>query len=49
MARLLGYRPTGVAKGASVETVEPAQALEEDWLRAARHARAVMERLFFGE
>ena len=48
VARLLGYRPAGVAKGASVETVEPAQALEEDWRRAARHARAIMERLFFG-
>jgi glutamate-ammonia-ligase adenylyltransferase len=49
LARLLGYRPTGVAKGTGVETVEPAQALEEDWRRAARHARAVMERMFFGD
>ncbi len=50
VARLLGYRPAGVAKGTGgVETVEPAQALEEDWRRAARHARAVMERMFFGE
>ncbi len=50
VARLLGYRPTGVPKGTSgVETVEPAQALEEDWRRAARHGRAVMERMFFGE
>jgi len=49
VARLLGYRPDGVDKGSGVETVEPAQALEEDWRRAARRARAVMERLFFGE
>ncbi|MCW2935119.1 MAG: (Glutamate--ammonia-ligase) adenylyltransferase [Actinomycetia bacterium] len=49
IARLLGYRPAGVAKGTGVETVEPAQALEEDWRRAARRARAVMERMFFGE
>jgi [glutamine synthetase] adenylyltransferase / [glutamine synthetase]-adenylyl-L-tyrosine phosphorylase len=49
VARLLGYRPDGVDKGAGVETVEPAQALEDDWRRAARRARAVMERLFFGE
>jgi glutamate-ammonia-ligase adenylyltransferase len=49
VARLLGYRPAGIAKGAGVETVEPAQALEEDWRRAARRARAVMERMFFGE
>jgi len=48
VARLLGYRPAGLDKGAGVETVEPAQALEEDWRRAARRARAVMERLFFG-
>jgi hypothetical protein len=26
----------------------PAQALEQDYRRAARHARAVMERLFYG-
>jgi glutamate-ammonia-ligase adenylyltransferase len=49
IARLLGYRPAGVAKGTGVETVEPAQALEEDWRRAARRARTVMERMFFGE
>jgi glutamate-ammonia-ligase adenylyltransferase len=49
VARLLGYRPADVAKGVGVETVEPAQALEEDWRRAARRARAVMERMFFGE
>ncbi len=36
VARLLGY-PTGDA----------AQALEQDYRRAARHARAVMERLFY--
>jgi glutamate-ammonia-ligase adenylyltransferase len=49
VARLLGYRPAGIAKGTGVETIEPAQALEEDWRRAARRARAVMERMFFGE
>ncbi len=55
VARLLGYRPAGTVSagygkaGASgVETVEPAQALEGDYRRTARHARAVMERLFFG-
>jgi glutamate-ammonia-ligase adenylyltransferase len=54
VARLLGYRPTGTANGtgpggAGLETVEPAQALEDDYRRTARRARAVMERLFFGE
>jgi glutamate-ammonia-ligase adenylyltransferase len=55
VARLLGYRPAGTVRDSSgkagagnVETVEPAQALEEDYRRTARHARAVMERLFFG-
>jgi len=54
VARLLGYRPAGTVRDSSawagagnVETVEPAQALEEDYRRTARHARAVMERLFF--
>ncbi|MFC6850838.1 bifunctional [glutamine synthetase] adenylyltransferase/[glutamine synthetase]-adenylyl-L-tyrosine phosphorylase [Aquipuribacter hungaricus] len=36
VARLLGHGP-GMAS-----------TLEEDWLRAARHARAVMERVFYG-
>jgi glutamate-ammonia-ligase adenylyltransferase len=36
VARVLGYGP-----GAG-------QALEEDYRRAARHARAVMDRLFYG-
>jgi glutamate-ammonia-ligase adenylyltransferase len=36
VARLLGYPPDG------------AQDLEQDWRRAARKARAVMERLFYG-
>jgi glutamate-ammonia-ligase adenylyltransferase len=35
-ARLLGYRPDG------------AQDLVQDWRRAARRARAVMERVFYG-
>jgi glutamate-ammonia-ligase adenylyltransferase len=55
VARLLGYRPAGTVRDGdgragpgNVETVEPAQALEDDYRRAARHARAVMERLFFG-
>jgi [glutamine synthetase] adenylyltransferase / [glutamine synthetase]-adenylyl-L-tyrosine phosphorylase len=37
VARLLGYLPG-----------DAAQALEQDYRRAARHARAVMERLFYG-
>jgi glutamate-ammonia-ligase adenylyltransferase len=36
VARLLGYPPG-----------DAAQALEQDYRRAARHARAVMERLFY--
>jgi glutamate-ammonia-ligase adenylyltransferase len=36
VARLLGYPPDGY------------QELAEDWRRAARRARAVMERLFYG-
>jgi glutamate-ammonia-ligase adenylyltransferase len=55
VARLLGYRPAGTVRASDawagqghVETVEPAQALEDDYRRTARHARAVMERLFFG-
>jgi glutamate-ammonia-ligase adenylyltransferase len=38
VARLLGYSTPGA----------PAQALEEEYRRTARHARAVMERLFYG-
>jgi glutamate-ammonia-ligase adenylyltransferase len=49
VARLLGYRPAGAANSGGLETVEPAQALEDDYRRTARRARAVMERLFFGE
>ena len=37
VARLLGYPPG-----------DAAQALEQDYRRAARHARAAMERLFYG-
>jgi glutamate-ammonia-ligase adenylyltransferase len=37
VARLLGYLPG-----------DAAQVLEQDYRRAARHARAVMERLFYG-
>ena len=37
VARLLGYPPG-----------DAGQALEQDYRRAARHARAVMERLFYG-
>jgi [glutamine synthetase] adenylyltransferase / [glutamine synthetase]-adenylyl-L-tyrosine phosphorylase len=37
VARLLGYPPG-----------DAAQALEQDWRRAARRARAVMEPLFYG-
>jgi glutamate-ammonia-ligase adenylyltransferase len=36
VARLLGYPPDG------------SQQLDEDWRRASRHARTVMERLFYG-
>ncbi len=36
IARLLGYRPDG------------SQDLVQDWRRAARRARAVMERVFYG-
>jgi hypothetical protein len=37
VARLLGYPP-----------VDAAQALEQDYRRAARRARTVMEPLFYG-
>ena len=36
IARLMGYTPGHVSD------------LEEDWMRVARHARAVVERVFFG-
>jgi len=36
VARVLGYPPDG------------SQDLVQDWRRAGRHARAVMERLFYG-
>ena len=36
VARVLGYPPDGT------------QDLVQDWRRSARHARAVMERLFYG-
>jgi [glutamine synthetase] adenylyltransferase / [glutamine synthetase]-adenylyl-L-tyrosine phosphorylase len=49
VARLLGYRPTGAVSPGGLENAEPAQSLEDDYRRTARRARAVMERLFFGE
>jgi glutamate-ammonia-ligase adenylyltransferase len=51
VARLLGYRPDGEQRdrpGGPLAASDPAQALEDDYRRAARRARAVMERLFFG-
>jgi len=30
------------------DTLDPAQALEQDYRRTARHARSVMDRLFYG-
>jgi [glutamine synthetase] adenylyltransferase / [glutamine synthetase]-adenylyl-L-tyrosine phosphorylase len=42
VARLLGYPPGTVLAG------DAAQALEQDYRRAARRARAVMERHFYG-
>ena len=59
VARLLGYKPSagGVAGGADAARSSnsgvawndtPAQALEEDYRRAARRARKVMDRLFYG-
>jgi [glutamine synthetase] adenylyltransferase / [glutamine synthetase]-adenylyl-L-tyrosine phosphorylase len=50
VARLLGYKPvvsSGAAGGWS-DTLDPAQALEQDYRRTARRARAVMDRLFYG-
>jgi glutamate-ammonia-ligase adenylyltransferase len=51
VARLLGYRPDGQHRdrpGGPLAASDPAQALEDDYRRTARRARAVMERLFFG-
>jgi [glutamine synthetase] adenylyltransferase / [glutamine synthetase]-adenylyl-L-tyrosine phosphorylase len=56
VARLLGYRPPGavavsgggVPDGGLPHGEPPAQALEQEYRRTARHARAVMERLFYG-
>jgi glutamate-ammonia-ligase adenylyltransferase len=50
VARLLGYRPFIPANGMGgwSDTLDPAQALEQDYRRTARRARAVMERLFYG-
>jgi [glutamine synthetase] adenylyltransferase / [glutamine synthetase]-adenylyl-L-tyrosine phosphorylase len=43
VARLLGYKDSASAWGDT-----SAQALEQEYRRTARHARAVMERLFYG-
>ena len=54
VARLLGYKPAVEATerdgrgGASSWSDTPAAALEEDYRRAARRARSVMDRLFYG-
>ncbi len=54
VARLLGYRPAETAReqpgrgGASSWADTPAAALEEDYRRAARQARKVMDRVFYG-
>jgi [glutamine synthetase] adenylyltransferase / [glutamine synthetase]-adenylyl-L-tyrosine phosphorylase len=55
VARLLGYKPAAPGSGASghgvgawSKTLDPAQALEQDYRRTARRARAVMDRLFYG-
>ena len=57
VARLLGYKggngfaaegAGGVGSGLSAWGDTPAQALEQDYRRTARHARAVMDRLFYG-
>jgi glutamate-ammonia-ligase adenylyltransferase len=46
IARLLGYRGTAASAAGTGDT--PAQALEQDYRRTARHARTVMDRLFYG-
>jgi len=50
VARLLGYKPvvSGNGPGGWSDTLDPAQALEQDYRRTARHARSVMDRLFYG-
>jgi glutamate-ammonia-ligase adenylyltransferase len=54
VARLLGYKPTEPdpdrmgLNGASRWSDTPAAALEEDYRRAGRRARQVMDRLFYG-
>jgi [glutamine synthetase] adenylyltransferase / [glutamine synthetase]-adenylyl-L-tyrosine phosphorylase len=50
VARLLGYKPfiPGNGMGGWSDTLDPAQALEQDYRRTARRARAVMDRLFYG-
>ena len=47
VARLLGYKPAAVSDGSAWGDT-PAQALEQDYRRTARHARTVMDRLFYG-
>jgi [glutamine synthetase] adenylyltransferase / [glutamine synthetase]-adenylyl-L-tyrosine phosphorylase len=50
LARLLGYKPfAGASSGNGfLRDDSPAQALEQDYRRSARHARTVMDRLFYG-
>ena len=50
VARLLGYKPfiPGNGMGGWSDTLDPAQALEQDYRRTARRARSVMDRLFYG-
>jgi glutamate-ammonia-ligase adenylyltransferase len=52
VARLLGYAPGAVSAGAvsggALFADTGAQALEQDYRRAARRARAVMEPIFYG-
>ncbi len=47
VARLLGYKPAVASDGVAWADT-PAQALEQDYRRTARRARAVMDRLFYG-
>jgi glutamate-ammonia-ligase adenylyltransferase len=50
VARLLEYKPSipGNGMGGWSDTLDPAQALEQDYRRTARRARGVMDRLFYG-
>ena len=50
VARLLEYKPfiPGNGMGGWSDTLDPAQALEQDYRRTARRARGVMDRLFYG-